>query len=246
MSIRRLRADGGPIVDAAGLSHAEVLRLTAWHRRRCRGRHCPPWQPGPTCVGRSHGSSTLSSASYVLVAWYTGRVTGTNTRYRETAGEHHLCAPIGVTSKKRDGGVRGSPYGRPKIWSEGVVMRLWVRKVFTVALGVRGPCERGGYQRGPGRQSVSRSRPARARAVTACGGGKPAAISARLPSPLPRQPPHRRQAPVPHASSQARPGTAARTFTRGNTNSNGYNTYVGNNCWADPSCAPDDHRHQSW
>ena len=111
-------------------------------------------------------------------------------------------------------------------------MRLWVRKVFTVALGVRGRANAEGTSVVLGGK-VCLALVLLALALTACGGGRPAAISSPATSSAAASPSGTGTPCVISSSS----GNCGPYLYTGNTNSNGYNTYVANNCWADPSCA---------
>jgi hypothetical protein len=68
-------------------------------------------------------------------------------------------------------------------------------------------------------------------ALVACGGGGPS------PSPVSTSP-----APSPSTTGTAwacvtsSPTGTCGDYTTGSTNSNGYNSYVANNCWGDPNC----------
>ena len=112
-------------------------------------------------------------------------------------------------------------------------MRVRVRKSFKVVLGVRALANTKGTRVVLGGKGYI-ALVLLALMLTACGGGRPS------PSPTGTSPP---LSPSPTSTAWAcvtssPTGTCPRggAYAAGSTNSNKYNTYVANNCWADPSC----------
>lgn len=75
--------------------------------------------------------------------------------------------------------------------------------------------------------------------LSACGGGRPS------PSPIGTSPSPTGTSPSPSPTGSnaaafscitSNPSGGCGAYHTGSTNSNGYNTYVDNNCWADPAC----------
>jgi hypothetical protein len=120
-------------------------------------------------------------------------------------------------------------------------MRVRVPKSFKVVLGVRALANANGTSMvlgGKGYIVLALL----ALVLTACSGGtpspSPAGTSPALsPSPTGTSP---ARSPSPTATAWAcvtsSPKGTCGDYTTGSTNSNGYNTYAANNCWADPSC----------
>ena len=114
----------------------------------------------------------------------------------------------------------------------GVVMRVRVRKSVEVALGVRARTDAEGASVALGGKRYI-ALVLLALVLTACGGGSPTATPSAVSTPL---------------AITAQSGTGRLCVTSSpsghcgpyryaaDINSNGHNTYVGNNCWADPSC----------
>ena len=112
-------------------------------------------------------------------------------------------------------------------------MRVQVRKSFKVVLGVRALANTKGTRMVLGGKGCI-ALVLLALVLTACGGGRPS------PSPTGTSPP---LSPGPTSTvwaciTSSPTGTCPRggAYAAGSTNSNKYNTYVANNCWADPSC----------
>jgi hypothetical protein len=117
--------------------------------------------------------------------------------------------------------------------SGGLFMRVRGRESFKVALGVRVRANARGTSMVLGDKGFI-APVLLALALSACGGGRPS------PSPTGTSP---TPAPIPTSTAWAcvtssPTGTCPRSgaYATGSTNSNGYNTYLANNCWADPVC----------
>jgi hypothetical protein len=105
-------------------------------------------------------------------------------------------------------------------------MRVWVRTSFTVGLGARARANATGTVVLGGRGYTALV--LLALALTACsGGGQPAATPATTAALAGTGPLCVTSSPSGHCGPYR---------YAADTNSNGYNTHVGNNCWADPSC----------